>query len=147
MQVVQKNASKISTQMEEFNAYWDLPSMTKKCSYLAFRLTQNKVQRKQEKETWQWKRKGIRYEFWFPVSSGGLKDDGYNICVFQKMFFDSQGIFTTAVRTAFEKDDKQTGTQELTKEVATIIKKELIKYKNRSWLSIFFHLKWLNPIT
>ena len=48
------------------------------------------------------------------------------------MFFDTQGIFTTAVRTAFEKDDKQTGTQELTKEVATIIKKELIKYKNRS---------------
>ena len=95
--------------MEMFT-YWVLPSVTVMRSYLTSRITQNKVQRKWKRKLDSEKERSITYEYWFPTPSGGLKDDGYNIRVCQKMFLDTLGII--AVRAAFEKYDKQTGTQE-----------------------------------
>ena len=102
----------LNARMELFDAYWALPSVTENRSYLTSRIIQNKVQRKRKRKLDSEKERSITYEYWFPAPSGGLKDDGYNIRVFQKLFLDTLGISTTAVRTAFKKYDKQSGTQE-----------------------------------
>ena len=107
-----KCSEDLNARMELFDAYWALPSMTEKWSYVTSRITQNKVQRKRKRKLDSEKERSITYEYWFPAPSGGIKDGGYNIRVCQKMFLDTLDISTTAVRTAFEKYHKQTGTQE-----------------------------------
>ena len=53
----------LNVRMELFDAYWALPSVTEKRSYLTSRITQNKVQRKRKRKLDSEKERGITYEY------------------------------------------------------------------------------------
>ena len=71
----------LNARVKLFNAYWSM-------------LVKGNLSVKKKKHT---------YKSWIPAPSGGLKDDGYNIRVCQRLFVESLAISATAVRTAFEK--------------------------------------------
>ena len=86
-------------------AYWRLPNMDEKRSYLTSHIVRSNVHRKRKRKEASKKDRSCSYEYWFPDPNETMNTQGYNIrvCKRKQMFLSTLGISATTVKTAFDK--------------------------------------------